>query len=63
GGSVGLTWTAIPGRFYRVDSKVNDLGSQWQALPGEIQATAETAEKTGIARSGKSAFYRVVQLE
>jgi hypothetical protein len=61
-GHARFTWTAIPGRSYRVEG-LNDLGAgTWQTL-GNVPATTSTAEFTDQTTSGVAhRFYRVVLL-
>jgi hypothetical protein len=63
GGQIALSWKAIPGRFYRVEGKSDTAEATWQPVPGEIQATGTTAEKTDVPADGSAGFYRVIQLE
>src|SRR5439155_17346939 len=45
-GTVTLTWSAIPGRTYRVLYKDNLEAPAWTALPGDIPATDITASRS-----------------
>jgi hypothetical protein len=62
-GQITLSWRAVPGRFYRVEGKSDTAEATWQPVPGEIQATGTTAEKTNVPADGSAGFYRVIQLE
>ena len=61
--SVSLSWSAIPGRHYRVEAKSNMPGANWQPLADEVQALGPIAQKTDILPHGRTQFYRVIQLE
>ena len=61
-GIVTITWSAVPGRNYQVQHK-NSLGdAAWLPLPGDIEATADTAFKIDAAPQPSHRFYRVVRL-
>ena len=60
---VTLRWQADPGGVYRVEFK-DDLGeAAWSALPGDVVAEADWAEKSDLpAGSPRQRFYRVRQV-
>jgi hypothetical protein len=63
GGVVTITWVAIPGRTYSVLYKNSLSDSSWSPLPGNVEATAETASKTDTLSSLPHRFYRIVRVE
>ncbi len=64
GGGLTLTWAAQAGRTYRVQYKSDLASPDWIDLPGDINASVETASKTDPATEGDAQrFYRVVLLE
>jgi hypothetical protein len=59
-GNVTITWTATPGRVYRVQAK-DELDGPWTDLAGDIVAGTEIASKDDPAVPGHlQRFYRVV---
>jgi hypothetical protein len=58
GSTVTLSWTAIPGRTYRVQYKTDLNENNWSELGDNIIATGNTASKTD-AMVGNIRFYRV----
>jgi hypothetical protein len=54
-----LSWSAVPGRTYRVQSKAALSDSSWSDVAGDVVANAITATKTNIP--GSQRFYRVVE--
>jgi hypothetical protein len=63
-GAVTLSWSAVPGRTYRVQFKHGLDDSTWLALPGDVVATATTATK--LDRVGDNAaerYYRVLLVD
>jgi subtilisin-like proprotein convertase family protein len=61
GGSVTLTWTAVAGKVYRVQSKT-DLLAAWVDVAGDVTATGSTATKTDSPGLIAKRFYQVVLL-
>jgi hypothetical protein len=59
--TVTLSWTAVPGRSYRVQYKPDLSAANWIDLPGDILASGNTASKTD-ARTQANRFYRVALL-
>jgi len=60
GGAVTLTWSAIPGRNYRVLFKNNLDAPTWTPLPaGEVLAAGGTASINDFAPANTHRFYRV----
>jgi hypothetical protein len=58
---VRLQWTAVPGRYYRVQTREAATVGPWQSLPGIVQATDLTASYSYDAPSTqKTATYRVI---
>jgi hypothetical protein len=55
---VTLTWTAMPGAVYRVQSKANLAGAGWDDAEGNVIANESTASKT-VPVAGDARFYRV----
>ena len=57
-----LTWSATPGRTYRVQAK-EDVAGAWIDLEGDVLATSTTATKVEILPAGvERRFHRVVLL-
>lgn len=61
-GSVGLKWSAIPGRTYRVEYK-NDLAASWTPLLPDVPADGDTASAIDNTATGPHRFYHVRRLE
>ena len=57
---VTVTWTSVPGKTYRLQYQ-NALGSgAWINVPGDVPATASTAQKLDSSARGQDGrFYRV----
>ena len=63
-GTVTLSWTAIPGRKYRVQFKSNLITPAWTNLGLVISATSDTAVAMDNAGSGlPQRFYRVIMVD
>ncbi len=64
GGTVTISWSAIPAKKYRVQYK-NDLGAiTWTTLGADVTANAATASKTDATiGSVRQRFYRVLIVE
>jgi hypothetical protein len=56
---VTLTWSAAPGRVYRVRYKDALNALDWMTLPGDIVAPGTTASKTDSSGVGQR-FYQVI---
>jgi len=60
GANVTLTWNAVPGARYRVQSTSNLPISSWTDLSGEVVAASTTASAVDpVSPIGGSRFYRV----
>jgi hypothetical protein len=58
-----LTWTACPGRNYRVQYKVRLEETDWTDLSGDVTATGFTASKADTSfMLSSQRFYRVIKL-
>jgi hypothetical protein len=57
--SVVLTWSAIAGQSYRLQSRTNLTDSTWNELSPDIIATGSTASGTDTSGTGIQQFYRV----
>jgi hypothetical protein len=57
--AVVLTWTAIAGQSYRLQSKTNLTDVTWNELSPDITATGPTASGTDASGTGTQRFYRV----
>ena len=61
GGTVRLTWSALPGTRYQLQYK-DDLGlAAWTAVTGDVIAAANTASKEDRP-TGTQRFYRVIEV-
>lgn len=62
-GDLPLTWTALPGRTYRVKFKNNLNDMMWQDLPANISITGATATAVDHSVGGSDQrYYRVLLL-
>ncbi len=60
-GSAALTWTAEPGRIYRVQFKNELNDAMWTDLPGDVIAADPTATKTdSTLGANPHRFYRIL---
>jgi hypothetical protein len=59
GGGVTLTWSAEPGRTYRVLYKDDLNAADWTSLPGDVVATGGVASRTDSSGGGQR-FYQVL---
>jgi hypothetical protein len=59
---ITITWSAIPGRTYRVQFKSDLNESAWNDLAGDVLATDSTAQKTDLIRPSAGVYYRVIVL-
>jgi hypothetical protein len=59
--TVTLSWTAIPGRTYRVQYTPDLNTNSWIDLAGDITASGSTASKADTL-TGTKRFYRVEML-
>jgi hypothetical protein len=58
-----VTWSALPGKTYRVQFKTYPNDSSWTNLSGDVIADTHYANKTdNMVASGSQRFYRVVEL-
>jgi hypothetical protein len=57
--SVALTWSAIAGQSYRLQSKTNLTDTIWNELSPDITATGSTASGTDTSGTGLQQFYRI----
>jgi hypothetical protein len=55
--TVTITWTAIAGQRYRLESKESLDDPQWTTLPNDIVAPASNVTATDTSSAGR--FYRV----
>jgi hypothetical protein len=58
GPDVKLTWSAISNRTYRLEFIPGLEGSNWNPVPGDVNATSHTASKLD-ALTSSNRFYRV----
>jgi hypothetical protein len=61
GGNVMLTWTAIAGKVYRVQTKT-DLLAAWVDLAGDVTAAGSSATKVDSSGLATKRFYQVILL-
>ena len=59
GNQLQLSWTAIPGRTYRVQYKTSLSKPSWTNLSGDVTATGEEATKALGLEFGAQVFFRV----
>ena len=59
GSELTLTWSAIPGGIYRVQQRLQVVGSRWSDVEGDVIAGESTASKT-LTVSEAAAFYQVM---
>ena len=62
GNSVGLSWSAIPGRTYQLQVATSLVGGVWTNVPGTVVASGSVTGATDPAAADGSRFYRVVML-
>ena len=58
-----ISWTAIPGKRYRLQYRANFATGGWITLPGEAVSSGNLASKTDTTVAGAQRFYRVAMLE
>jgi hypothetical protein len=61
GNTVTLTWSAVPGRRYRVEFKDDLAAPSWNEIPGVVQASGATASVNDAMNGHR--FYRVIRLD
>jgi hypothetical protein len=61
GGVATLSWSALPGRTYRLQFK-NQLEDAWSNVIPDVTATGTTASATNATAGSSSRFYRVLLL-
>jgi len=61
-GLVTVTWSAVAGRTYRLQSKDLPTGTNWVDRPPEVSATGPTATVTNAVGSATQQFYRVFRV-
>jgi hypothetical protein len=62
-GTPTVSWTALPGRLYRVQFKTRMEDLLWTGLGGDVTASTNSASKTDAAGGlGPQRFYRIVEL-
>ena len=62
GDTVAITWSALPGKTYRVQFK-SDLGeATWRDVAGDVTASGSTAMKIDFTKSSARRYYRVMVL-
>lgn len=57
-----MTWTAIPGHTYRLQSTPTLRANSWTNLPPDVTATNITAARSDAMNSANQNFYRVLML-
>jgi hypothetical protein len=62
GGNVTISWSAIPGSVYRVQSAVT-LTGPWTDLPGDVTASGPTATKVDVLAVSGQRFYRILLIQ
>ena len=62
GDVVTLTWDAIPGRSYRLETNSALASGGWAAIPGNIVTGTATATVTDSSGMSTGRFYRVLVL-
>jgi uncharacterized repeat protein (TIGR01451 family) len=58
-GVVTITWSAVPGVTYTLQSKAATETAVWTDMPGSVTATGTTASKTDVLLPGQNRLYRV----
>ena len=61
-GVIQLTWTAVPGRTYRLQFKLSLAAADWTDLLPDITATDSLASFTDPSGSAPQRFYRLLLL-
>ena len=61
-GAVRLTWSALPGRSYRVQYKPSMAAATWSDLLPSVIATGSTVAVTDTPGQASQRYYRVVLL-
>ncbi len=61
-GNPTLSWSAIPGKSYRIQYKNQLTESDWSDLPGDILANGAMASQTDHLGASPQRFYRIVAL-
>ena len=60
---MAITWTAVPGKVYRVQFKTRLDDPEWADLSGDVTATSASATKIDeTASASAQRFYRVIEL-
>ncbi|SPE58712.1 hypothetical protein SBV1_280021 [Verrucomicrobia bacterium] len=61
GSNIGLTWTAVSNRTYRVEFNPTLAPSNWNPVPGDVTALSNTASKVDLL-TPTNRYYRVLVL-
>ncbi len=61
--AVTITWQAIPGKTYRVQSTASLASGAWTPVGSDVQATDIMGTITEDTSSADQRFYRVMQLD
>ena len=62
-GSVAVTWSSVPGNFYRLQYQDNLPGSNWNNAGPEVQATELTTSTTNALGNGDQRYFRVILVQ
>jgi hypothetical protein len=62
-GTAMVTWSAIPGKVYRVQCRASSRDANWTDVPGDVTATGATASKVDDVQSIQQRFYRVMVVQ
>ncbi len=62
-GHLRLTWTAQPGRTYRVQYKNSLMDTEWNNSGGEVRAVDSSASATDEPVGISQRFYRILQID
>ena len=62
GANILITWTTVSNGTYRVQSNPDLTTSNWIALPGDVMASSNTANKIDPLTPGNKRFYRILAL-
>ena len=57
-----LSWSAVPGKTYRVQFTTRPSNLEWMDLDGDVTATTNSAGMTDATAAGSNRFYRVIKL-
>ncbi|HTQ49500.1 MAG TPA: hypothetical protein VMJ12_02225, partial [Candidatus Acidoferrales bacterium] len=62
-GVATVTWTSVPGNYYRLEYKDTLTAVDWNNVTPDIQATNQTASTTNVLGGAIQRFFRVMLVD